>query len=89
MQSAVELLGAAGLRHPSQLTRAYINRRISQNMMQSYIETFPYIPEGSLLATPYPSQHELGMALSSSASFTPTDYRVSAIDYQAANPYHE
>jgi hypothetical protein len=89
VQSAIELLGAAGLRHPYELTRAYINRRISQNNMQSYIETFPYIPEGSLLKTPYPSQHELGMALSTSASFAPTDFRVSAVDYQAANPYHE
>lgn len=89
VQSAVELLGAAGLRTPHQLTRAYINRRISQNMMQSYIETFPYTPEGSLLATPYPSQHELGMALSTSTSFAPTDFRVSAIDYQTANPSHE
>ncbi|MEE1943832.1 FMN-binding glutamate synthase family protein [Pedobacter sp. KR3-3] len=89
VQSAVELLGAAGLRHPYQLTRAYINRRTSQNMMQSYIETFPYIPEGSLLQTPYPLQHELGMALSTSASFAPTDYKVSLVDYQHASAHHE
>lgn len=89
VQSAVELLGAAGLRHPYQLTRAYINRRTSQNMMQSYIETFPYIPEGSLLQTPYPSQYELGMALSTSTSFAPTDYKVSLVDYQHASPHHE
>lgn len=85
VHSAVELLGAAGLRQPNQLTRAYINRRISQNMMQSYIETFPYVPEGCLLQKPYPSHFELGMTLSTSASFAPTDYRVSAIDYQSAN----
>lgn len=85
VQSAVELLGAAGLRHPHELTRAYINRRISQNIMQSYMETFPYIPEGSLVQTPYPSQFELLMALSTSASFAPTDYRVSNVDYQTAS----
>jgi glutamate synthase domain-containing protein 2 len=83
--SAIELLGAAGLRHPYQLTRAYINRRISPNVMQSYIETFPYIPEGSLLKTPYPTKYELGMALSTSKSFAPTDYKVSQIDYAHAN----
>jgi glutamate synthase domain-containing protein 2 len=83
--SAIELLGAAGLRHPYQLTRAYINRRISPNVMQSYIETFPYIPEGSLLKTPYPSKYELGMALSTAKSFAPTDYKVSQIDYAHAN----
>lgn len=83
--SAIELLGAAGLRHPYQLTRAYINRRISPNVMQSYIETFPYIPEGSLLKTPYPTKYELGMALSTSKSFAPTDYKVLQIDYAHAN----
>jgi glutamate synthase domain-containing protein 2 len=83
--SAIELLGAAGLRQPYQLTRAYINRRISPNVMQSYIETFPYIPEGSLLKTPYPTKYELGMALSTSKSFAPTDYKVSQIDYAHAN----
>ncbi|WP_316837067.1 FMN-binding glutamate synthase family protein [Pedobacter nutrimenti] len=87
--SAVELLGAAGLHHPYQLTRAYINRRIAQNMTQSYIETFPYIPEGSLLQTPYPLRFELGMALSTAASFAPTDYKVSSIDYAHANSYSD
>jgi glutamate synthase domain-containing protein 2 len=85
--SAVELLGAAGLRHPYQLTRAYINRRISPNMTQSYIESFPYAPEGCLLQTPYPMRFELGMTLSTSASFAPTDYKVSSVDYAHANPY--
>jgi len=81
VQSAVELLGAAGLRHPSQLTRAYINRRVTQNVMQSYLETYPYIPEGSLLQEPYPPAFALGMTLSRSDSFAPTDTRVTANDY--------
>ncbi|WP_293789622.1 FMN-binding glutamate synthase family protein [uncultured Pedobacter sp.] len=85
--SAVELLGAAGLRETHQLTRAYINRRVSPSLMQSYLETFPYIPAGSLLKTPYPTRYELGMALSTSKSFAPTDYKVSAVDYSHANPY--
>jgi len=87
--SAVELLGAAGLREPNQLSRAYINRRVSANVMQSYLETYPYIPAGSLLQTPYPTRFELGMALSSSKSFAPTDYKVSAVDYSHANPYSD
>ncbi|HMI00937.1 MAG TPA: FMN-binding glutamate synthase family protein [Pedobacter sp.] len=85
--SAVELLGAAGLHHPYQLTRAYINRRIAPNVMQSYMESFPYIPEGSLLQTPYPLRFELGMALSTSAGFAPTDYKVSRVDYAHANSF--
>ncbi|MNY01760.1 hypothetical protein D3C86_1343040 [compost metagenome] len=87
--SAVELLGAAGLHHPYQLTRAYINRRTAPNVMQSYLESFPYIPEGSLLQTPYPLRFELGMALSTSASFTPTDYKVSLVDYAHGNSFSD
>lgn len=87
--SAVELLGAAGLREPHQLSRAYINRRVSSSVMQSYLESFPYIPAGSLLQTPYPTRFELGMALSTSKTFAPTDYKVSAIDYRHANPYSD
>lgn len=87
--SAVELLGAAGLREPSELSRAYINRRVSPNIIQNYRETYPYIPEGSLLKSPYPSRFELGMTLSTSESFMPTNYKVTEIDYQTANPYHE
>ena len=87
--SAVELLGAAGLHHPYQLTRAYVNRRVAPNVTQSYIETFPYIPEGSLLQTPYPMRFELGMALSSAKTFRPTDYKISAVDYAHANSFSD
>ncbi|RZK49253.1 MAG: FMN-binding glutamate synthase family protein [Pedobacter sp.] len=81
VKSAIELLGAAGLKHPSQLTRAYINRRVSQNVMQSYLETYPYIPEGSLLQEPYPKAFDLGMKLSRADSFAPTDIVITAEDY--------
>jgi glutamate synthase domain-containing protein 2 len=87
--SAIELLGAAGLHHPHQLTRAYINRRVAANSIQSYLESFPYVPEGCLLQTPYPLRFELGMALSASASFLPTDYKVSLVDYANANSYSD
>jgi len=87
--SAVELLGAAGLREPRQLSRAYISRRVSANLIQSYQESYPYIAVGSLLQTPYPTRFELGMALSTAQSFAPTDYKVSAVDYSQANPYQD
>jgi glutamate synthase domain-containing protein 2 len=87
--SAVELLGAAGLHHTYELTRAYVNRRMAPNIMQSYMETYPYIPEGSLLKTPYPIRFELGMALSTSTSFVPTDYKVSLVDYTHANSFSD
>jgi len=56
-------------------------------MIQSYMETYPYIPEGSLMTTPYPLRFELGMALSTSSSFKPTDYRVTSVDYAHANSF--
>lgn len=87
--SAIELLGAAGLHHTHELTRAYVNRRMAPNIMQSYMETYPYIPEGSLLKSPYPIRFELGMALSTSASFVPTDYKVSLVDYTHANSFSD
>lgn len=87
--SAVELLGAAGLHHTYQLTRAYVNRRVAPNVMQSYMETYPYIPEGSLLQSPFPIRFELGMALSTSESFAPTDYKVSLVDYTHANSFND
>lgn len=89
VSSAVDLLGAAGLREPSQLTRAYVNRRVSPNVMQSYLQTFPYLPVGSLLQKPYPVKCELGMALSDADSFLPTDYKPSVQDYETANPFEE
>jgi glutamate synthase domain-containing protein 2 len=89
VSSAVDLLGAAGLREPAQLTRAYVNRRVSPNVMQSYLQTFPYLPTGSLLKTPYPSRCELGMKLSTADSFLPTDYLPSEQDYDTANPFEE
>ncbi len=89
VSSAVDLLGAAGLKEPAQLTRAYVNRRVSPNVMQSYLQTYPYLQTGSLLNEPYPGRCELGMKLSSAESFLPTDYLPSEQDYDKANPFEE
>jgi hypothetical protein len=37
----------------------------------------------------YPLRFELGMALSTSATFAPTDYRLSAVDYAHANSFSD
>lgn len=69
--SAIQLLGASGLRKPCDIERTFVYRRIGPNMIQTYAETYPEIPEGSLVSTPHPKQYELDMALSSSGTFMP------------------
>jgi len=67
--SAVQLMGAAGVKHPEDLHRAHIHRRISPNLIETYMDTFPYIKNGSLLAPPYPPGYEHLIAMTTADSF--------------------
>lgn len=88
VESAMQMIGAAGLRHPADLHRAFIYRRISPNIIQTYAQLFPYIPKGSLTDTPYPSQYEAEMALSSAETFVPDYNALSAVEPLAgSSPY--
>lgn len=49
VDSFVELLGAAGLSHPSQINRTHVYRRVFMNMVKTYAEIYPLVPEGCLL----------------------------------------
>lgn len=69
--SAMELIGAAGLRHPADMRRYHIHRRVSPSQIQTYFDTYPYIPAGSLLHAPYPTQYQVLMQLATAASFLP------------------
>ena len=69
VKSAVELLAAAGINHPSKLHRSYIYRRVSAATIQTYAETYPYMLRGSLLEPPFPPAYELDMANSSAETF--------------------
>ncbi len=71
IKSAGELMGAAGIRHPNDIHRVYIHRRVSPNQIQTYLDSYPYIPAGSLLQEPYPKAFELLMKVSRPESFTP------------------
>jgi glutamate synthase domain-containing protein 2 len=81
--SAMQMIGAAGLKQPGDLHRAYIYRRISHSQIQTYSELFPYIPKGSLLATPYPTSFEYDMAISSAETFVPDHDKVSYVKVDA------
>lgn len=87
VSSAIQMLGAAGLKHPDDIHRSFIYRRINHSQIQTYSELFPYIPKKSLLATPYPSQFELDMAISSEHTFMPDYNKVSQVEISVATAY--
>jgi glutamate synthase domain-containing protein 2 len=45
----VELMMAAGIKHPDNLHRSHIYRRVSANQIQTYAEMYPYLLKSSLL----------------------------------------
>jgi hypothetical protein len=45
----VELIGAAGIDHPDKINRTHVYRRVFMNMVKTYEEIYPTIPEGCLL----------------------------------------
>ena len=47
----VELLGALGLDHPRELTRADVNRRMTNGLVQTYEQLHPSVPTGHFLET--------------------------------------
>ncbi len=74
MEHLVEIVGAAGLRSPDELTRTHIYRRIDQDSIRRYDEVFEYVEVGSLLSQPYPLRFEQAMSESSADSFLPKRY---------------
>jgi glutamate synthase domain-containing protein 2 len=49
VESFVELIGAAGLDHPEKINRTHVYRRVFMNMVKTYAEIYPVIPDGCLL----------------------------------------
>ena len=81
--SAIQMIGAAGLKKPCDLHRSFIYRRVSDNLIQTYAELFPYIPKQSLQQTPHPKIFELDMAISSAETFVPDYDKVSQVKIDA------
>lgn len=69
VHAGVELMRAAGIKHPDNLHRSHIYRRVSANQIQTYGEMYPYLLKGSLLEAPYPKGWELDVMHSSEDSF--------------------
>jgi glutamate synthase domain-containing protein 2 len=88
ISSAMQMIGAAGLKHPDDVYRQFIYRRVSPCQVQTYAVLYPYIPKGSLLKTPYPQQLEHDMAISSYESFVPDYSKVSEVEYYKTSAYN-
>lgn len=69
--TAVQLIGAAGVKHSEHVNRNHIHRRISTTHVETYEDTYPYLTEGCLLQEPYPEHYRADMQRSSEHSFVP------------------
>ncbi len=81
VRSAYELMAAAGINHPEKVHRVHIQRRVSPRQIQSYLDTYPYTPAGSLLKGPYPPSFDMLMTISDPNSFSPNLDKVDFATY--------
>jgi glutamate synthase domain-containing protein 2 len=49
VESFVELMGAAGISSPDKIDRTHVYRRVFMNLVKTYEEIYPTIPDGCLL----------------------------------------
>jgi glutamate synthase domain-containing protein 2 len=58
VRSMMEILGAAGMRNPSELEPAHLMRRVSNTETMTFEQIFNFIEPGSLLYDPVPEGYE-------------------------------
>jgi glutamate synthase domain-containing protein 2 len=70
VESFVELLGAAGLSNTSEINRSHVYRRVFMNLVKTFEEIYPIIPEGSLLDIAHvPAEFNYALRRSSADQF--------------------
>ena len=69
VKSLNEILGAAGLNAPADLTPRHIMRRVNNTEVKTYEEIFEFIEPGSLLYDPVPESYEDAWRTSRSDAF--------------------
>jgi glutamate synthase domain-containing protein 2 len=49
VESFVELISSCGIAHPEEINRSHVYRRVFMNMVKTYEEIYPTVPDGCLL----------------------------------------
>jgi len=71
LQALAEVIAAAGLRSPDQLTLNHLWRRVSANRVESYAQIYPALPPGALLNGTDDPRYAEAWALARADSFMP------------------
>ncbi|MFT7679631.1 MAG: glutamate synthase domain-containing protein 2 [Planctomycetota bacterium] len=69
VESLMELLGAAGLKDPTEVTPRHIQRRVDESHSASYFDLYPFIERGSLISEPVPEAYEISWHRASASRF--------------------
>jgi len=70
VESFVELMGASGLDNPEKINRSHVYRRVFMNLVKTYAEIYPALPEGCLLdGGDVPIEYDEHMSRASSEVF--------------------
>ena len=73
VRSLLELLGAAGLSHPSQVSPWHIARRASATEIKTFAEIYDFVEPGALLSEPYPESLDRSWRRADPATFLPPE----------------
>ncbi|MCL7744838.1 FMN-binding glutamate synthase family protein [Guyparkeria hydrothermalis] len=71
LAATAELLSSAGLRHPEELNRTHLYRRVSPESICRYDEIFPYVKKGCFLGDDPPERYALELSEARADNFLP------------------
>ncbi len=71
VKSAVDMMGAAGIKAPANMNRHHINKRESRSSVRTYAEIYPYVAAGAMLESSegIPEQYKYDLQFSNETIF--------------------
>ncbi len=69
VRTFVELIGAAGISHPSQITRSHIYRRVFMNEVRTFEDIFPSVKTGAFLRGEFTERYKQDFEMASAGSW--------------------